>query len=259
MALALGLAGASAAQARPRAYVDLYAAPLYSARFRDAIVAAQAQLHRPFAGAARASLYVDAAITKDSRSTGGNLPAIFSDNAALLGLGFAIQPGRGWVVLRAEANLAVNLVRSVDHPDRTEPDYRVLVATFRRWESPARPAFLEMYGSAGYYSRYRDNGIGYFQLRGGHRFTRGTPLYGYLRLNLAADVNHDFYNNAAELGPGVEWRAGGPLNLSARAEYLRGVYFGVTGRDPNPYGPSYDDFRVVLVLGRRWVVGREAS
>jgi len=57
-----------------------------------------------------------------------------------------------------------------------------------------------------------------------------------------------------EAGPGLEWRAGGPLSLSARAEYLRGVYFGIEGRDPNPYGPSYDDFRVVLVLGRRWLV-----
>lgn len=202
------------------------------------------------------TLYLGAALTKDSRSTGGNLPAIFSDNFGLVGLGVGAQPGRGWVSVRAEANLAVNLVRSADHPDRTEGDVRVLAAYFRRWEPPpgAGRRFAEVYGSAGYYSRYRDNGIAYAQARAGWRLTAAAPLYGYLRLNLTKDVNRDFYNNVAEIGPGLEWRAGGPLALSARAEYLGGVYLGIEGRDPNPYGPTYDDFRLVLVVGRRWLV-----
>lgn len=250
--VALPLARGSGAQALPRAYVDLYAAPLYAARFSDAIVTVQAQLHRRLGAESPVTLFLGAALTKDSRSRGGTLPAIFSDNVALLGLGLGAQPGR-WVSVRAEAGLALNLVRSVDHPGPTEPDYRVLAAVYRRWEPLGGRRFTEVYGSAGYYSRYRDNGIAYLQLRAGRRGAAGR-LYGYLRLNLAMDANRDFFNNAVEAGPGLEWRASGPLSLSARAEYLRGVYFGIEGRDPNPYGPSYHDFRVVLVLGRRWLV-----
>ena len=253
LALFVCLGGAPAFAQQPRTYVDVYAAPLYLARFSDAIVSAQAQLHHRLRATSKVTAYLGAALTKDSRSSGGNLPAIFSDNFATAGVGIAVQPS-AFSILRAEANLAFNLVQSAEHPDPAESDFRVLGAVSRRWERPNARTFVEVYASAGYYSRYRDNGIAYLQLRGGRRLSSTAPLYGYLRLNLTKDTNKDFYNNAAEAGPGLEWRAGGPLNVSARAEYLVGVYFGIEGREPNPYGPSYDDFRLVLVLGRRWLL-----
>lgn len=242
-------------QTLPRSYVDVYAGPLYSARFSDAIAFAQAQLHRRLGRTSPVTAFLGAALTKDSRSRGGNLPAVFADNFATIGIGLGAQPGPGYVVFRAEANVAVNLVRTADHPRRSEPDYRVLGATFRRWERAGHRRFAELYGSAGYYSRYRDNGIAYVQVRGGWRLSATRPFYAYARLNLVKDTNRDFFNNLAEGGPGLEWRPGGPLNVSARAEVLGGVYFGISGRDQNPYGPSYSDFRVLLVLGRRWLVG----
>jgi hypothetical protein len=244
---------AGAAQRIPRTYLDFYAAPLYLTRVSDGVLFTQAHLHHRLGARAAVTVFLTAALTKDTRSTGGNLPAIFSDNVATLGVGFGAQAGP-YAIVRAEANLAANLVRTTDHPDPAEADTRVLGAISRRWERPNTPGFFEVYGSAGYYSRHRDNGIAYLQLRGGRRLSSTQPLYGYLRLNLIKDTNRDFYNNAAEAGPGLEWRAGGPLNLSARAEYLVGVYYGIEGRDPNPFGPSYHDFRVILVLGRRWLL-----
>ena len=246
-------AGAAQRVPPPRTYLDFYAAPLFLARVSDGVLFTQAHLHRRLGPRAPVTAFLAAALTKDTRSTGGNLPAIFSDNLATFGAGLGVQAGP-YAIVRAEANLAVNLVRTADHPDPTEADYRVLGAVSRRWERPNTPGFFEVYGSAGYYSRHRDNGIAYLQLRGGRRLAASGRLYGYLRLNLTKDTNRDFFNNVAEAGPGLEWRAGGPLNVSARAEYLVGVYFGIAGRDPNPYGPSYDDFRVIVVLGRRWLL-----
>jgi len=61
------------------------------------------------------------------------------------------------------------------------------------------------------------------------------------------DVNKDFYNNAVEIGVGAELQPWTKINFKFRAEYLHGTYMGITGRDPNPYGPHYDDVRLTLI------------
>jgi tetratricopeptide (TPR) repeat protein len=242
----------------PRTFVDAFAWPAYQTRFRDLLVHGEVRAHRRLSATGPVTAYVGATVSADTRSQGGTLPAIFSDNFALAGVGLAVQPGAGFVSLRAEAGAALNLIESAARPDPVELDARAVAAASRRWERPAGRGFWEVNASAGYYHRYDDNGILYATARGGRRLTAAarSPLYGYGRLGAAADINGDFYNNAAEAALGFEWRAGGPFNIAARAEVVGGRYLGVARTGPNPYADAYGDVRLIVLAGRRWVLGR---
>lgn len=251
-----------------RVYLDLYATPSFATRFDNFIVQFQGQLHWRPRPSWPVTLYLGTRITHDSKSRGGSLPAIFSDNVALVGAGVSFRPKRTNLALVAEANLAFNLTTSTARNRDVEPDYRAALYYYRRWEGklygPAGALtlgrlrsdrlFTDLDASLGYYSRYDHNGIGYLQLREGVRLAdwRASRLYGYAKINLVKDTNRDFYNNLAEFGPGVEFRPSGNFNLSLRAEYLRGTYFGIEGHDPNPFRAQYNDFRMTLLVGHRF-------
>ena len=251
-----------------RLYLDVFSGPLYSTRFSNSILDAVARLHwRPKAGGP-VSLYLNGHVTRDSRSRGGSLPVVFSDNVGLVGAGISVQP-QGWnVTLLAEANVAFNLTRTAAHSRDTEPDYRVMLYYYRRsesrWYGPigaltfgqlrGERLFTDYDASLGYYSRYDHNRIAYLQVREGMRLADwgASRLLGYAKLFMAKDANRDFFNNVGEVGTGLEWRPHREVNLGLRMEYLRGYYYGIAGRDPNPYGSRYDDFRVMLLFGRRF-------
>ena len=229
-------------------YVDVYASPYYSSRFADAIAYFEGSVGYKPDPAGPFSAYFGGRYTQDSLSHSGATPAIYSDNYASLEPGIRLQPEGYNANLTAEWGLASNLLRSADHPNATEFDGRVVLADYHYWEGPRR-IFADAGGSAGYYSRYRDNGIGYLQLRAGIKaWDDGrSQLSVYSPLNVYKDVNHDFFNNAAEIGVGAELQPWTKINLKLRAEYLHGTYMGIVGRDSNPYGPHYTDFRVTLI------------
>jgi len=249
-------------------YFDVYAGPLYSARFSNGIFDVVGRLHWRPKPSVPASFYLNGRVTHDSRSRGGNLPAVFSDNVGLLGAGVALEARRWHVSLLAEANLAFNLTRTALRNRDTEPDYRVVGYYYRRWESRfAGPLglltagrargerlFTDYDASLGYYSRYDHNVIGYLQIREGLRLAgwQNSRLLGYAKFNLAKDSNRDFFNNVGEVGAGLEFRPHREVNLGLRLEYLHGIYYGIEGRDTNPFGRQYDDFRVTLLFGRRF-------
>ena len=251
-----------------RLYLDVFASPLYATRFSNAIANFEAQLHWRPRPSGPVSFYLGTRLTQDSRSQGGNLPAIFSDNVELLGVGINVRP-HGWNLnLRAEANLAFNLVHSAFRRRDVEPDYRVVLSYYRRWDArlwgpigaltlgrlQGERLFTDLDTSLGYYSRYRDNVIAYMQIRDGLRLASFGPssLAGYMVLNLAKDTNRDFFNNVGEVGAGLEFRPAQHVNVSLRAEYLRGFYYGIEGLDPNPLRPNYNDFRLKLFFGHRF-------
>jgi len=45
------------------------------------------------------------------------------------------------------------------------------------------------------------------------------------------------------------------VQVSRQAE-IDGVYFGIEGRDANPYGPNYEDFRLMLIYTKRFASPR---
>jgi len=162
----------------------------------------------------------------------------------------------GWsAALSAEAGVAFNLMKTPEHPRDSESDYRVSLTDFHHWEGRWR-FFTDLGLSAGYFSRYRDNIIGYIQLRAGFKVLDGdTSLSLYAPFNALRDKNKDFYNNVAEGGGGLELQPYTRINLTLRAEYFRGNYFGIEGRDRNPYERGYDDFRVTMICFGRFGLG----
>jgi tetratricopeptide (TPR) repeat protein len=249
-------------------YFDVYAGPLYSARFSNGIFDVVGRLHWRPKPSVPASFYLNGRVTHDSRSRGGNLPAVFSDNVGLLGAGVALEARRWHVSLLAEASLAFNLTQTAQRNREIEPDYRVVGYYFRRSESRftgplglltagrarGERLFTDYDASLGYYSRYAHNVIGYLQIREGLRLADwgNSRLLGYAKFNLAKDSNRDFFNNVGEVGAGLEIRPHREVNLGLRFEYLHGIYYGIEGRDANPFGRQYDDFRVTLLFGRRF-------
>lgn len=253
---------------RKRLYLDLNASPFSTARFSNRIAFLESQLgFRPRADWPL-SFYLVGRYTQDTRSRSGTVPQIYSDNAATVGLGVRLQPEGYNVNLSAESDLAFNLMRSEEHPRGAEADFRVVLADYHYWDArllgplgiltlgQVRPrrAFSDIGGALGYYSRYRDNVIGDLTLREGFRVWDDgtTALSAYWPLHVLKDGNRDFFNNLAEGGVGLELQPVLRINLKLRAELIHGVYFGIAGRDPNPYGPNYDDFRLTLLYSARF-------
>ena len=231
-----------------RLYADVYASPYYSSRFADKIAYVEASVgYKPDRDGAF-SFYLGSRYTQDSLSHSGAVPEIYSDNYASFEPGIRYQPKGFNANLTAEWGLSINLLSSADHPDATEFNGRVVLADYHYWEGPHR-LFADAGGSAGYYSRYRNNGIGYLQLRGGVKaWDDGSSQASlYSPMNVFKDTNRDFFNNLVEIGAGIEVQPSTKVNLKMRAEYLRGTYMGIQGRDANPYGPHYNDMRVMLI------------
>jgi Tfp pilus assembly protein PilF len=236
----------------PSLYLDIYAAPLFTSRFQDKILYFEAMAGWKPVSDWPVSLYVAGRFLKDSRSQSGEIPQIYSDNAASIGPGVKLQPRKMNLNLIAEIDPTLNLTRSEEHPDRGETNKRVVLADYAYWER--RRLFADAGASVGFYSRYRDNVIAYAQFRAGaavwesdeERLSLYAPVYA------SKDGNRDFFNNFVEIGAGAELATITALDLKLRAEYLRGFYMGIEGRDRNPYSRAYNDVRVMLVYSMRF-------
>jgi len=241
-------------------YADVYAAPSYTSRFADKIATLEASAgYKPTAEGAL-SFYLGGRYTQDSRSRSGTAPEIYSDNSAWAGPGIRIQPKGFNASLTADWGISWNLMRATAHPRATEADGRVLLSDYHSWGTGGR-GFADAGGSVGYYSRYRDDVIGYVQLRAGIKaWDDGSSQFSlYMPVNVYKDGNRDFYNNAAEVGVGAEFQPATKLSLRVRAEYLHGAYMGIEGRDRNPYGPHYDDVRMVLIYAGHFAMPSAAE
>lgn len=232
-------------------YLDVYASPFYEARFHNRIMLAEASLGcRPSAFVPLSGYFVGR-FQRDTLSSGGETPDIYNDNVFSFGPGVRVQPRGMNASLSIEWNSDVNITRGSEHPRRSEFNGRAVLANYRYWEGffGVRPLFLDLGGSLGWYGRYRDNIIGYGQIRAGGKIWERWParLNLYAPINAVKDSNRDFFNNLVEFGAGAELQLLGGVNLRLRAEILRGVYTGIEGRDPNSYGARYDDLRLTLL------------
>jgi Flp pilus assembly protein TadD len=246
----------------PKSYLDVFSSPFYSRRFENAIALAEAQAGFKPKESWPVSFYVAGRYTQDSRSHGGEMAEIYSDNAIQAGLGARLKAKGSNLSLSVEPGVALTLTKAEDEPRKSELMLRILLADYRywnaRWWGPlglatfglirTHRAFTDLDWSVGYYTRYENNVIGTLQIREGFRIWDGASLVAaYVFGEAIKDGNHDFYHNLVQGGVGTEIRPFRQENVRLRAEALRGMYFGIEGRDPNPYDRFFTDYRFMLI------------
>lgn len=233
--------------------VEMYGEPYYTARFKNFILPGWVRGSLTVAPRIGLDLYTVARVTMDTRTEGGGeLPQILSDNMIGGGLGVRVRPLGPWATLYGEVGFAAPL-RSRPDP-LPEGDYRAGVVLADVWTFRGRPG--DVFADASWYNRYRNSilygtAIQLFNIPREDR-KRGWDYYG--RLNLSADTDNEFFNNILEVGPGIRYLTGLPLNLTVFAEALGGLY-----TRGNPDGSdTYGDLRIGLLLyGKHFWLARD--
>jgi hypothetical protein len=233
---------------------DIYAAAVRQSRFRDAIVSVVARGGIVLDQTTQLAVYGVVRATRDTRSTGGAQPVIYSDNFAIAGAGVRTRPFQSALAMYAEGGLAVDLVRPAE---RRSPQLDVRGGAYYSrawtdWVSAASGDFVnDVYVDASYYSRY-SNTIMYAMARPGVRVARSDELAldAVTRAFVAADSRRAFYNNVGEAGVGARLMTPPSRGIAAYVEYVWGRYLGSSG----PYARGYHDVRISLVYGGygRW-------
>ncbi len=238
---------------------NIYAAPYYDTRWQSYFGILQVNEGIYFDRKKRFSLFGALQITGDLKSEaggGGKTPIIFSDNAAVAGIGLGIKPLRG-LTLIGQGGVGYNLIDD-GSKSRFKEDFRGLliygdgiyaeISTPRNFQISFKP-FTDIYSSTGYYSRYK-NAINYTSVRGGVRFIEfgksGVDIYA--RLNGAIDSENLFYNNLAEWGGGIKIIPHYSFGLNLIAEFERGYFWRKSSHLPDNL--FYNSFRFYIIFER---------
>jgi hypothetical protein len=229
----------------------------HEGRLDDVIALLSLQRGRYLAENRVSSLYGVVTLSADSRSRDGELPVIYSDNYALLGLGFRLQPLKTWSI-DIQEGIAYDIIAR-PAKKRTESDFRALTLLGAGLSAPVDISqrlrapfalFVDGFASFGYYSRYED-AIGYSQARFGFRTLeyRHSALDLYLRGDFTFDTEKIFYNNTAEASIGARLIPDHRWGISLLVEYHRGSYWVAP-----PFGYTsprwYNSLRLLLVVDR---------
>lgn len=206
------------------------------------------------------SAYGTLTLNKDTRSTGGLQPVIYSDNYLLAAAGLRIQPTQWWM-LDLQPGVTFDILKRPGK-NRTNFDFRALttlggglsapVDVVPNLRAPFAP-FADAFLSTGYYSRY-ENVIGYSQARAGVRALayRHSALDLYVRGDFTFDAlskHREFYNNTLEGSLGARLVPDHRWGVSLLVEYHRGFYWMAppagSGREQ-----WYNALRLLLVIDR---------
>ncbi len=201
------------------------------------------------------SAYVMGLFTRDTRSSGGAVPVIYSDSYSLVGGGLRIQPFPGGK-LDVQGGVAIDLIERPGRPGE-RGDFRALASYgWGRYPEPVAPdgmqirlrPFVEAMAMGGYYSRY-ENVIGFGHAKGGIRLLEWSRSYGemYFRTDMVADTRRDFFNNVLEVSAGIRIVPDFGLGVQVLAEYHRGLYWD-RSLPSAPYDRWYSSGRLIISL-----------
>ncbi len=114
----------------------------------------------------------------------------------------------------------------------------------------------ELYYEGIFETQQDDNFVSFLDLKSGFRLARlaGAKLMLYGKGRAYIDTNQDFWNNKAVIGPGVRLQPFPAYGLYLFAEYLFGRYYGIEGKDPNPYSQSFQGLEAGAAFWQRWGV-----
>jgi hypothetical protein len=238
-------------------WLHLSAAVFNDSRFHDGILWSTLQGGYHLDEAHTLSAVATIGLNADTRSVGGQLPVLYSDNVLFLTTGLRYSPITG-AALDIEGGLAYDL-RTQGTRNSLRGDFRAVgsygtgiypTPTITEKLHIKETIFTDAGVSVGYYSRY-DNCIGYAQGRTGVRFIEygASALDAYLSINLAMDSRHSFYNNIAEAGGGVRFVPDHRWGVDVLLEFLRGAYIGGS-RFQAPGGYYYSTVRFMVLVDR---------
>jgi tetratricopeptide (TPR) repeat protein len=202
--------------------------------------------------------YVFLRRTDDNRSESlGQVSQIYEDDVQITGVGaqatpFPTIPLVGFV----EAGTAYDLVYR--DRNRWRGDLRAGLMYYQN--VGCKPGYYdqlkastdyygEWYADMIYFSRYQNNVIGGAVTRQGIRALqyKSSILNVYVVGRALSDTQRVFYNNFAEIGPGVSFMPSNRFNLQLRFEHLNGMYI-PAGSIPNPYAKYYTNNVVQLLV-----------
>lgn len=239
---------------------EVYASPYYDSRFESIFSFLQIREGFSVVGDKLVSVYGSLEVSGDTKSKSANIeqpPIIFSDNAAILGLGLMSNPLAGLKIF-IQGGIGIDLIKR-ETSSRVKEDFRALITygngIYPEISTPAivrfgfKP-FADVYGSFGYYSRY-SNLIAFSAGKAGGRIVewKKSALDIYARLNVTRDSKKEFYNNVVEWGGGVRIIPHHTFGLSFLAEFHRGTYWKVDN-EPIPYPSYYNSYRLFIIFGR---------
>lgn len=196
--------------------------------------------------------------TQDNKSYNlGQLPQIYEDNVRITGVGAQISPFPSIpIVSFIEAGRAYDLVYR--NRDRWRNDVRAGFMYYNELGAP--PAYFErlqvnmkyystLYGDATYFSRYNNNIIATLKTHQGIRLAqyKSSMLNLYVSGRMIEDTRREFFNNIAELGPGIGFIPSNRYRVELRYEHINGMYL-PAGRTRNPYAKYYINDIVQLFL-----------
>ncbi len=235
--------------------------PYYDGRFNNGVFRFWITGGKYLTDGRTISAYGMGLFTRDTRSSGGAVPVIYSDSYSLVGGGLRLQPFAG-ARLDVQGGIAIDLIdRSGGHAERG--DFRALASYgWGRYPEPASPdhmqirlkPFVEAMVMGGYYSRY-ENVIGFGHAKGGFRLLEWSRSYGemYLRTDMVADTKRDFFNNILEVSAGIRIVPDFGIGVQILAEYHRGLYW-----DRNlpsaPYERWYSGGRLIVAIDQPFVL-----
>lgn len=231
------------AAARDRAGYT-YAYALHTSRYDDTILSIDT--YKPFGNRdARVRPFVDVAYVRDSRTQGGDVPIIFSDNYVLGALGLQYTDGRG-LRLFAQGGTTATIGPVAALP--AGGDVRGGAQYYREWgvQKP-HAGYGTFYGSTTYYSRYKDAVLYAQSEQAVNVANAAAPLEPFVREVVTLDSRGFYYDTLAELTAGLRYRPFGPRGPILSVEGAAGTYFG--GTLPPKSARTYTDLRPTVSYG----------
>lgn len=201
--------------------------------------------------------YVFIRRTDDNKSVNlGQISQIYEDDVQITGVGgqWRVLPTQP-VIAFAEVGAAYDLIYR--QRDRWRSDVRIGAMYYDEFGAPLSYVntltwgcayYANGYADAVYFSRYNNNVIGGVRTQQGIRFLQyhSSVVNIYMTARALMDTNRLFYNNFAEIGPGIALIPSDRFPMEIRLESIRGVYL-PAGATPNPYATSYSNTIVQLL------------
>lgn len=243
----------------PRPYFsEFYLNPFTESRFGLSVLPLIARLGVEQGGRWNTKEYVFLRRTKDNKSFNrGFISQIYEDNVQILGVGVQATPFRRFPMIGfIEAGDAYDLIDQNRNRWRGDlrggvmyyQDFGTMPGYYDQWKL-SLDYYSDWYGDITYFSRYNNNVIGVIRTHQGIRLFqyKSSMLNLYITGRVIEDTKRLFFNNIAEVGPGISIVPSNRFNVQLRFEQVNGMYL-PAGAIYNPYSKYYTNQLVQLLF-----------